>query len=165
MLAMITSSTLVIEYLNSLLQVFTMLINMNLWTITMNTWDPSGIGMDNVVRALKMKRLSGVTVEERGPLTREQSNSERKCDSKLHNAVKRGLSRTSDRNLHSSWDKYIHRSIWIGKLFNDYALNLVGTNLSQNNELVRTRVCEQTSWLYSSLLLSSSFISRQTTPT
>lgn len=37
---------------------------------------------------------------------------------------------TSDRNLHCSWDKYIHRSIWIGKLFNDYVLNLVGTNVS-----------------------------------
>lgn len=42
----------------------------------------------------KKKTTAGVRAEESGSLTREQSNSGRKYDSKLHNAVKRGLSRT-----------------------------------------------------------------------
>lgn len=92
-------------------------------------WDQSG-RYGQCWTQTKKKTTGGERAEEPGSLPREQSNSGRKYDSKLHNAVKRGLSRTSDRNLHCSWDKYIHRSIWIGKLFNDYVLNLVGTNVS-----------------------------------
>lgn len=60
------------------------------------------VGMDSVETQTKKKTTGGVRAEEPGSLPREQSNSGRKYDSKLHNAVKRGLSRTSDRNLHCS---------------------------------------------------------------